>query len=294
MRDLRGKRVLVTGGARGIGYAIGRRLGQEGAEVVLTDLDEESVHAAAVSLMADGITAHAFALDVTDGEQVLGVRDQVLAELGPVDVLVNNAGVVFGGPFLAESMERHELTYRVNTLGVVAVTHAFLPSMLALPEANVVIISSASALVGVPYGSTYASSKWAALGFGESLRAELHEEGHRNVSVTTVCPSFVSSGLFAGSEPPALTAWLTPEDIADSVLKAVRGAQPVVYTPWLVRVGPVIRGLFPTRVADVVSRALGVTRSMAGWTGHGPAGAPKVVADVGPTDRPERAAAGRG
>lgn len=274
MGRLAGKRVLVTGGARGIGFAIAERFAQEGCTLVLTDVDEPAVRAAAGVLNDVGVPAHAYRLDVTDADQIEQVRARVVAEVGPIDVLVNNAGTVSGGPFLDVPMAAHRRTYEVNTLGVVAMTHAFLPQLLARPDAHVVIVSSASALVGVPYGATYASSKWGALGFGESLRLELDELGFHNVAVTTICPSLVSSGLFDGSEPPRLSQWLTPERLAAEVVAAVDRRRSVLYTPWLVKVTPVLRGVLPSRAFDLLAKALGATSSMAGWSGHGPEGAP--------------------
>jgi all-trans-retinol dehydrogenase (NAD+) len=272
MAVVAGQRVLVTGGARGIGYAIAQRFAAAGCEVVLTDVDEHAVAAAAEVLRAGGARAHGYPLDVTDAGDIAAVRDRVASEVGPLDILVNNAGTVSGGPFLDVDMAAHRRTYEVNTLGVVAVTHAFLPQLLARPHAHVVIVASASALIGVPFGTTYASSKWGALGFGESLRLELAEVGYDNVAVTTVCPSLVSSGLFAGSRPPMLTRWLTPDQLADQVVRAVSRRRPILLTPWLVRLTPPLRGILPTRTFDAVSRVLGVTSSLSGWTGHGTSG----------------------
>jgi short-subunit dehydrogenase len=276
MSGLAGQRVLVTGGARGIGFAIAERFAQEGCELVLTDVDLPAVRSAAAVLRDVGVVAHAYEMDVTDAADVDRVRAAVADEVGPIDVLVNNAGTVAGGPFLDVPLERHLQTYRVNTLGVVTVTHAFLPQMLARPSAHVVIIASAAGTVGVPYGTTYASSKWGALGFGESLRLELKELGFDNVSVTTVCPTQVSTGLFAGSSPPRLTPWLTPEQVAEAAVSGVVRRRGVVLTPWLVNLSPMLRGLLPQSVFDAVSKVFGVTTSMAGWTGHGAAGAPVV------------------
>jgi all-trans-retinol dehydrogenase (NAD+) len=268
VRELAGRRVLVTGAARGIGRALAERFAAEGAEVVITDLDGATAEETAAAIRAGGATASAYPLDVTDRDAVAALREQVARDHGPIDVLVNNAGTVFAGPFLDVPLERHELTYRVNTLGVVTVTHVFLPDLIERPDAHVVIISSASGLLGVPFGTTYASSKWAALGFGESLRLELAELGHRHVHVTTVCPSLVSSGLFDGSRVPRLSRWLTPEGLADTVVRAVARDRPLVLTPLLVKLTPVLRGVLPLRAFDSISAILGANRSLSAWTGH--------------------------
>lgn len=279
MQDLSRKRVLITGGASGIGRALAERFAAAGAHLVLLDRDAVALDRTVKELRAAGATAHGHLVDVTDGDSVLRARDAVRAEHGPIDVLVNNAGVVFGGPFLDVPMERHLATYRVNVLGVVAITHAFLPDLIGRPEAHVVQIASASGYLGVPFGATYASSKWAAIGFAESLRLELAELGHRHVHVTTVCPSYVATGLFAGARAPRLSRMLTAERVAAQVVRAVQRDRVFVRTPWLVELTPFLRGVLPLRVFDATARLLGVTSSMAGWRGRTePVATPKRTA----------------
>jgi all-trans-retinol dehydrogenase (NAD+) len=268
MRDLTGKRVLITGGASGIGRALAARFAAERAHLVLLDRDARALERAVAELRAGGATVQGHVVDVTDDDSVLRARDAVRAEGGPIDVLVNNAGVVFGGPFLEVPLERHLATYRVNVLGTVAMTHAFLPDLIGRPEAHLVQVASASGFVGVPFGATYASSKWAAIGFAESLRLELAELGHRHVHVTTVCPSYVSTGLFAGARAPLLSRMITAERVATEVLRAVRSDRAFVRTPWLVEVTPFLRGVLPLRIFDAATKLLGVTSSMAEWRGR--------------------------
>ena len=268
MRELRGKRVLITGGAQGIGLTLAKRFAAAGSEVVLTDIREELLEPAVQSLGETSAPARAYPLDVTDAEAVLAFRDRLHADAGPLDVLVNNAGVVFGGAFLDVPLEKHLATYRVNVDGVVALTHAFLPDLISRPDAHVVNIASASGLIGLPFGTTYASSKWAAIGFSESLRLELEEQGHRHVHVTTACPSYVSTGLFDGVKPPFLTRLLTPDRLADQVMRAVRRNRLWVLTPWLVRVTPPLKGILPTRWFDRISGLLGVYAGMSHWRGR--------------------------
>lgn len=270
MRELRGKRVLVTGGAAGIGLAIAERFAAEGAELVLTDINAAALDAAAAVLRARGVTVRTYVLDVTDTPAILRVRDQLHAEAGPIDVLVNNAGVVFGGPFLGLPLEKHLVTFRVNTLGPVAMTHAFLPDLLARPEGHLVNIASASGFIGLPNGSTYAASKWAAIGFSESMRLELEALGHRHVKVTAVCPSYVGTGLFDGVKVPRATRMLTPQKVADATVRAVKAGRFFVLTPWLVKITPRLKGLLPHRLFYMTAGLFGATSGMASWKGHGP------------------------
>jgi short-subunit dehydrogenase len=210
-------------------------------------------------------------LDVTDVSRIIGLRDEVHRAGGPIDVLVNNAGLVFGGGFLDLPLEKHLTTYRVNTLGVVAMTHAFLPDLIAGSDGHVVNIASASALIGLPFGATYASSKWAVLGFSESLALELELQGHRHVHVTAVCPSYVATGLFEGARAPVGTRLLTADRVAERAVRAVLQNRLHVRMPWLAQVTPFLKGVLPHRAFTRAAGLLGVNTSMMQWRGRPPA-----------------------
>ncbi len=271
MRDLKGKRVLVTGSGAGIGRVIAERFAHEGSDVVLADINETALAEAGEAITRAGGLARAYKLDVGDGDSILRLRDELHRDAGPIDVLVNNAGVVYGGAFLDVPLAKHLATFRVNVIGLVAVTHAFLPDLIAQPEGHLVNIASAAGMIGLPFGSTYASSKWAVMGFSESIRLELSMLGTNTVHVTTVCPSYVSTGLFEGARPAKMTSMLTPEGLADMVLEAVKKDRIYVLTPWLVKVTPILKGMLPTRVFDAVAWTFGATSSMAHWKGRGQA-----------------------
>lgn len=285
MDTLTGKRVLVTGGGAGIGKSLAAAFAARGAELLLADLNEAALATAAAELSRAGARVRTYRLDVTDGPGILAVRDQIHRDGGPIDVLVNNAGLVFGGAFLDVPMERHLTTYRVNTLGVVAVTHAFLPDLIGRPDAHLLNVASASGYIGLPFGATYASSKWAVIGFSESVGLELELLGHQHVHVTTLCPSYVSTGLFDGVRPPFATRLLTADRLAAKTVAAVLANRPVVRLPWLVKVTPFLKGTSPFRIFYRVAAVLGVNTSMLHWRGHKP--------DESETASPRAAAGGR-
>jgi all-trans-retinol dehydrogenase (NAD+) len=270
MQTLRGKRVLVTGAASGIGKAIAQRVAAEDAELLLVDVNPRALEETGAALARNGARLRTYVLDVTDTSRMVGLREQVARDGGPIDVLVNNAGVVFGGAFLDLPMEQHLTTYRVNTIGLVAMTYAFLPDLIAGRDGHVVNMASASAFIGLPFGATYASSKWGVLGFSESLALELELQGHRHVHVTSVCPSYVSTGLFEGARAPRTTRLLTPERVADLTVRAVLANRPYMRAPWLARVTPVMKGLVPFRVFYRMTALLGVNTSMMEWRGRVP------------------------
>lgn len=269
MRRISGKRVLITGGAGGLGHAMARRFGEAGAELVLTDVVAATLDDMVADFVRRGVACRGYVVDVTDLQAIATLRERLHEEVGPVQVLVNNAGIVHGGAFLDVPIEKHLRTYRVNVDGVVAMTHAFLPDLLAAEEGHLVNVASASGFVGLPFGSTYASSKWAVIGFSESLRLELKKLGHAHVGVTSVCPSYVDTGMFAGVKPPKLTRFLTPDTVAEEVLAAVRHGRPFVLEPWIVKITPFLVNSLPQPVADLISDAFGATTGMRSWHGHG-------------------------
>jgi all-trans-retinol dehydrogenase (NAD+) len=270
MSKLDSKRVLITGGAQGIGFEMAIKFAERGADIVIADINEERLVEAVASLEERTSVATGFQVDVTNPASVAAMRARIAAEVGPIDVLVNNAGVVFGGPFAKTSLDDHFKTYEVNVLGLVAMTHAFLDDLIARPEAHLVHIASASGFIGLPYGSTYASSKWAVIGFGESIRAELNLLGHKHVHHTIVCPSYIGTGMFEGAEAPKATSILEPAYLAEKVVLAVEQNKVHVLEPFMVKLTPLLRDLLPTGLYDKLAHLFGADTSMARWTGRGP------------------------
>lgn len=267
---VRGSRVLITGAGHGLGFATAAAFARAGAAVVVTDVNAGAVEEAVATLAASGGAAAGYTLDVTKPEQVADVRARVRAEVGPVDVLVNNAGILAGGAFLEVPLARHLATAGVNFGGVLAVAHAFLPDLLARPAGHLVNIASASAVVALPFGTSYAASKWAVLGFTDSLREELRALGHRHVGVTAVCPSYIATGLCDGATPARFTRWLTADTVAASVVRAVERNTELVMLPWQVRVLYNAGGCLPRSWFRAACRAVGVSGSMTRWHGHPP------------------------
>jgi short-subunit dehydrogenase len=268
MQTLVDKRVLITGAASGIGQALAARFARERAALVLVDVDEPALTRTAAELAQHGAQVRSHVLDVTDVSRITGLAETVHGEGGRIDVLVNNAGLVFGGAFLDVPLERHLTTYRVNTLGLVAMTYAFLPDLIAGRDGHVVNVASASSFIGLPFGATYASSKWAVLGFSESLALELALLEHRHVHVTAICPSYVATGLFDGVTAPRTTRLLTADRVADATVRAVLRNAPVVRMPWLAHVTPLMKGVMPQRLFYRMAAVLGVNTSMLAWRGR--------------------------
>lgn len=241
----------------------------------MTDLDEAAAQAVATEIRAGGGAADAFVMDVTDPQSVAATREQVNATHGLISILVNNAGTTRGGPFNEVPIEDQLAVMELNVDGTMVATHAFLRDLQAAEQARLVNIASVAGYVGLPFAASYSASKWAAIGFSESIRQELNRSGLGHVGVTVVCPSYVETGLFGGAAPPKGTRFLTAEKVAKLTVRGVRRGKPYVRTPWLAKIAPPMRGVMPSRTADVVNRAFGVDASMMGWSGR---------ADEEPTD----------
>ncbi len=262
--DLRGARMLITGGGAGLGRLMAHEAARRGATVVIWDRDAAAASEVVAELHALGADAISARVDVTDRAAV----DAAAATAGAVDIVVNNAGVVTGAPLLEASDEAIERTFQVNTLALYWVTRAFLPGMLARDRGAVVTIASAAGLVGVARQTDYAASKWAAVGFAESLRAELRIAGS-SVRTLVACPYYIDTGMFEGvrSRFPRLLPILRPEDVARRVIDGIERGREQIVMPPLVRVVPVVRAL-PARGFDAVVDLFGINRAMEGFRGR--------------------------
>ena len=273
MKDLKNKKVLITGGARGIGKQIALEFARQGADIIICDSDKsffnKNEFKKNIKEIEDiGVSCYGFYLDVTKYEDVIRERISILDLVGKIDVLVNNAGVVFGGKFLEVPIEKHRLTYDVNTHGIINMLHVFLQDLIDQPTAHIVNISSASGFVPLPGGSTYASSKAAVTSLSESLNTELKKEGNVHVGMTIVCPGYVQTGMFDGAKEPILVPILTPEKLAKKIVKAVQKNKRFVLEPAFIKFLPFIKGVFPQFVLDFFGHVMGVNRSMDLWKGH--------------------------
>jgi len=268
MTTLADRVVLVTGAAGGIGRLLAMGCAHEGAHVIVADINEKGADLVAEEIRLMRRKAWSFRLDIADIASIKTLKQQVAEQVGRIDLLINNAGVVFGGQFETVPLERHLATYNINTSGLVALTYSFFDDLLQSRESHLVNIASASGFIGLPFGATYASSKWAVIGFYESIRLELIERGVKHFNVTTVCPSYINTGMFNGVKAPVMMPLLKPEEIVRHVLQAIKNNDSFVKEPFMVKHVELLRGLLPLKVFDVATKFLGVTRSMSNWHGH--------------------------
>ncbi len=289
MTAIKGKTVLVTGAARGLGKLMCEESALRGAkEIIMWDIDEETLNTTANELAAKGHSVHPYVVDVTDVEQIEWAASDIKSSVGTVDILFNNAGIVVGKSFVEHTDADIEKTIAINVLGVMRVAKAFLSDMIAQKSCHIINIASAAGMIANPNMSVYASSKWAVLGWSESLRLEL-EEINKNLRVLTVTPSYINTGMFDGVKAPMLTPIMEPDKIVARIMKAVEKNEILLRAPFVVNAIPMLKGILPTRVFDYVAGDLmGVYESMDKFKGHDKAA--KATSKKDATEEAPRAA----
>ena len=276
MKSVKGKNVLITGAAMGMGRLFAERaIAEHAAAVVLLDVDESTLNATLEELGARGdVTSEisGYIVDVSDADEVADTAAAVLDEVGRIDVLVNNAGVVRGNHYFWETdLERDaKFTIDVNTLAPMYVAHAFLPAMIAASDdCRVLNLASAAGFTPNPRMAVYAASKWAVIGWSDSVRLELKQAGHDHVKVTTVCPYYTNTGMFDGASSAPLLPILEPDEVVDEAWKAMLAGRSFVVLPRTVMLSEMLKGVVPVDVRDFIAdRIIGVYHTMDDFTGR--------------------------
>jgi NAD(P)-dependent dehydrogenase (short-subunit alcohol dehydrogenase family) len=250
-RTLNGKVAVVTGGARGIGKATAEALAREGARVGIGDLDGSLAAAAASEV---GQAARGYELDVTDIDSYERFLDAVAAELGPLDVLVNNAGIMPLGAFADETVTATARQVGVNIFGVTNGCRLAIPRLSGRREAHIVNIGSAAGKAGYPGVATYCGTKHFVIGFSEGLRTELKPLG---IEVTCVMPSVVNTELSLGmAEMPGFKK-IEPTDVAAAVIEALKRPRLEVFVPRSVGAISRMMVLLPRAAKDAAVKLTG-------------------------------------
>jgi all-trans-retinol dehydrogenase (NAD+) len=268
MKTIRDQVILITGGASGIGKLMALSFAELGAKVAVWDVSEANLRSLEEEATARGLAVLAAKCDVSDREEVYRLAEKLVAVLGPVDVLVNNAGIVSGTNFLDTDDEQLLRTMRINVASNFWTVKAFLPSMLERNSGHLVTIASAAGLIGVKGLADYSASKFAAFGFHEALRMELRRM-KSSIAATVVCPFFIDTGMFEGVRTrfPFLLPIMKSEKAARRIVKAIVRKKkrlimpPFVYSVYLLR-------LFPVGFFDAMADFFGVNTSMEEFKGR--------------------------
>jgi all-trans-retinol dehydrogenase (NAD+) len=263
---LRGKTALITGGASGIGKIMGRLLLERGARIVIWDIDPDKLNRTTEELKALGPVS-AYRVDVSSPGQIEEAARKIKKEVGNVDLLINNAGIVVGKYFTEHNSTDILKTMEINALAPMLVTHAFLAEMRERNSGHICNIASAAGTVSNPKMSVYAASKWSVVGWSDSLRVEMKQQ-KLAIGVTTVMPYYINTGMFDGvhSRLPILE----PEATARVIIRAIEKNRKLLTIPrYMYRVTRLGQALMPLRFFDwFAGDFLGIYRTMEHFTGR--------------------------
>jgi short-subunit dehydrogenase len=265
--NLRGGVAVVTGAASGIGAALARGLAAKACNLALADRDAAGLAKSAAAAREKGVKVSEHVLDVADAKAIGTLPDQVLAQHGRINVLINNAGVALGGTFAQTDLADFEWLMNINSWGVVRMTHAFLPYLQREQAAHIVNISSIFGIIAPPGQTAYCASKFGVRGFSESLR---HEFQDSSIGVTVVHPGGVRTQIAENARNPKginsdevarrrerarqmLT--LSPDIAAATIIEGIETRAPRVLIGSDAKRITLIQRLFPVRYWNIIRRA---------------------------------------
>lgn len=266
MKNLKGKTVLITGGASGIGKIMLRLMLEREAKVIIWDINQESIDETILEFSKyEAISG--YKVDISNLEQIQETAKRVKQEIGVVDVIINNAGIVVGKFFNEHSATDIAKTMEINAIGPMYVTNEFLGDMLNQNSGHICNIASSGGLISNPKMSVYASSKWALIGWSDSLRLEM-KQMKKAINVTTIMPYYINTGMFDGvkSKIPILE----PEAAALTIVKAIEKNKKMVTMPgYIYRITRLGQAIFPINVFDwFTGDVLGIYKTMEHFVGR--------------------------
>lgn len=274
---IKGTNVLITGGASGIGRIMGRICLEKGASNLIVwdinqaNIDKTEAELSDVKPAETGVSKgqiHSYIVNVSDPQAIKSAYEKVKSEVGDVDILVNCAGIVRGNnTFDKQTVQDIDLTMDINANAPMYVALAVLPDMLRRDRGHICNIASAAGMLGVPKLSVYCASKWAVIGWTESMRVEL-KQARSHVRVTSVAPYFINTGMFDGVNSKVFPI-LDPEKTAAKIIRAVEAGKSFRGIPFAYHFIRIWQGLLPNFLFDFIfGNVFGVYSVMDHFTGR--------------------------
>lgn len=266
MKSFNGKTVLITGGASGIGKIMARLLLEEKSTIVIWDMNKQGIDDTVQEYAHMG-SIRGYVLDVCNQEQVKNMAIKVKEDVGAIDVLINNAGIIVGKYFHEHSVTDVLKTMDVNTIAPMLITSEFLPGMMSRNTGHICNIASSAGMVANPKMAVYAASKWALTGWSDSLRLEM-QQLKKNINVTTIMPYYINTGMFNGVQ--SRLPILNPEVVAKKIITAIKKNKKIVTLPgYLYRLTRISQGLLGIGAFDwVADHIFGIYKTMEHFTGR--------------------------
>lgn len=266
MKNFENKIALITGGASGIGKIMARLLLERKAKVIIWDINNDNINKTIAELESKGFIS-GYQVDVSNIEQIKHASNLVKQEVGVVDVLINNAGIVVGKNFHEHTTSDILKTMEINANAPMLVAQAFLTDMMQQNSGHICNIASSAGLISNPKMSVYAASKWSVVGWSDSLRLEM-EQLKSNVNITTIMPYYINTGMFDGVQ--SRIPILEPEATSLTIIKAIEKNKRMLTIPgYIYRLTRISQGLLSIKGFDwIAGGLLGIYKTMEHFTGR--------------------------
>lgn len=266
--ELKNKKLLITGGASGIGKIMARKSLERGvSHLVIWDINEEGLSKTKEEFSKFGIPIFIYKVDISNLDEIKINAQKVRTEVGKIDVLINNAGIVVGKYFHENTHQDIQKTMLINSNALMHVTLEFLPEMMKENSGAICNIASSAGLISNPKMAVYAASKWAVNGWSDSLRLEM-EQLKKNISVTTIMPFYINTGMFDGVQSKLIPI-LEPEPTAEKIIKSIENKRKILAMPlpyWFIRLS---QGILPLPIFDwIMDHVFGVYDTMKYFKGR--------------------------
>lgn len=266
--DFKDKVVLITGGASGIGKIMARKALERNVScLIIWDINSMGLKQTVSEFSSFKSKILSYKVDVSNFEEIKITSQQVLLEVNYIDILINNAGIVVGKYFHEHVPSDISKSMAINAEAIMQITLFFLPEMMRRNFGAICNIASSAGLISNPKMSVYAASKWAAIGWSDSLRLEM-KQLDKNIAVTTIMPFYINTGMFDGVQSRLLPI-LEPEPTSERIIQAIEKKTKMLAMPlpyWFIRLS---QGVFPLSIFEwIMGNVFGIYDGMKNFRGR--------------------------
>ncbi len=268
MSHIGNRKALITGGASGIGKLMGELMLQKGLDtLIIWDVNETLLQTTTNDFKQRGFSVLPYVVDVMNVDAVIAAAQQVKKAVGKIDILINNAGIIVGKSFAEHSHNDIDRTMHINSTALMHITKEFLMDMIDYKDGHIVNIASAAGMVSNPKMSVYVASKWAVIGWSDSLWLEM-QQLNANVNITTVTPYYINTGMFDGVKSNVIPI-VDPAIAAQKIIKGIESNARFVRMPGIVYTLLFAKGILPAKWFDlIIGKWMGIYKTMDDFKGR--------------------------